>query len=494
MRVFGYEIQFSKAPVGPTLPPAGWGQAGGVGGGWLNGIIRESFPGAWQRNVEVRFENVVTFSTVYACVTLIASDIGKLCLNLVEENELTEVWENVDIPAFSPVLAKPNHYQIRQKFIEQWVTSKLLHGNTYVLKERDNRNVVTGMYVLDPRLTRVLIAPDGSVYYQLSTNWLAGIDGEQGGVGIDTTEVTRGAVVVPAAEIIHDVMVPLYHPLVGVSPITACGLAAMQGLNIQQNSAQFFQNGSRPGGILSAPGVISDETAKRLKDHWEQNYTGANSGKIAVLGDGLKYEGMTVNAVDSQLINQLKWTAETVCSTFHVPPYMVGASAPPKYNNVEALNSQYYSQCLQTLMEAIEGLLDDGLGLGAAGYGTEFDLGDLLKMDTATQYKTYGDGVKNGILAPNEARQKLNLPPTEGGDGPYLQQQNYSLSALAKRDAKADPFAPAKPPAPAAPPPAPAPKPAQVTVQPQKLLPDLRLDEAAIIAEMSIGADDHASI
>jgi HK97 family phage portal protein len=488
VRVFGYDIQITKAPVGPTLPPSGWGQPG-FGTGWLNSVIRESFPGAWQHNVEVRFDSVVTFSTVYACVTLIASDIGKLCLKLVQEDEQAEIWKDIDAPAFSPLLLKPNHYQIRQKFIEQWVTSKLLHGNAYVLKERDNRNVVTRMYVLDPLLTRPLIAPDGSIFYQLSTNWLAGIQTSVG--SIDTTEVTRGAVTVPASEIIHDVMVPLYHPLVGVTPITACGLAATQGLNIQNNSTRFFQNGSRPGGILSAPGVISDDTAKRLKEHWETNYTGANSGKVAVLGDGLKYEGMTVNAVDAQLIDQLKWSSETVCSVFHVPPYMVGASAPPKYNNIEALNSQYYSQCLQTLMEAIEALLDDGLGLTPLGYGTEFDLQDLLKMDTATQYKTYGDGVKNGILAPNEARQKLNLPPANGGDSPFLQQQNYSLEALAKRDAKADPFASNKP---AAPPPQ-APKPApQVAPPPQKLLPDLRCDEAAIFTELDLGAGDHASL
>ena len=36
------------------------------------------------------------------------------------------------------------------------------------------------------------------------------------------------ALVAPASEIIHDVMVPLYHPLVGVSPLTACALAAVE--------------------------------------------------------------------------------------------------------------------------------------------------------------------------------------------------------------------------------------------------------------------------
>lgn len=50
-------------------------------------------------------------------------------------------------------------------------------------------------------------------------------------------------------------------------------------------------------------------------------------------------------------------------------------------------------------------------------------------------------GVSGGILAPNESRRRLNLPPVDGGDTPYLQQQNYSLAALDKRDSQDDPFA-----------------------------------------------------
>lgn len=48
---------------------------------------------------------------------------------------------------------------------------------------------------------------------------------------------------------------------------------------------------------------------------------------------------------------------------------------------------------------------------------------------------------KNTILTPNEARKSENLPPVEGGDSLFLQQQNFSLAALAKRDASEDPFA-----------------------------------------------------
>lgn len=410
-------------------------------GNWWWPIVRESFSGAWQRNIEVRTDTVLTYSAVYSCITLIASDIAKLRLRLVQQDN-DGIWSETESPSFSPVLRKPNRFQTRIKFFEQWITSKLIHGNAYILKVRDLRGVVVGLYVLDPCRVKPLVAPDGAVYYELKRDDLSGLSAE--------------SVTVPASEIIHDTMVCLYHPLVGVSPIFACGLAAVQGLRIQNNSAQFFGNGSNPGGVLTAPGTISDETAARLKEHWEKNYTGANVGKVAVLGDGLKYEAMTIAAVDAQLIEQLKWTAETVCSCFHVPPYMIGVGPMPSYNNVQALMMSYYTQALQSIIENIELSLDEGLGLTEKKegvlYGTEFDLDDLLRMDTATKVKTTTEAILGGLFKPDEGRKKFDLKPVKGGDQVYLQEQNFSLAALAKRDQLDDPWASKRPEAPALPP------------------------------------------
>lgn len=385
--------------------------------GWWP-LIRESFTGAWQQNVTVQVEDVLTYGTVYACVTLIARDIAKMRLRLMALGN-DGIWTEADNAAFSPVLRKPNTYQTRIGFIEQWITSKLSRGNTYVLKRRDNRGVVTSLSVLDPGRVKVLVSEDGEVYYQLSSDNLS--------------QLQQDTITVPAREIIHDVMTPLYHPLVGVSPIQACGVAAMQALAIQSNSKRFFETGAAPGGVLSAPGAISKDTAQRLKEYWDQNFTGNNVGKVAVLGDGLTFQAMTVNAVDAQLIEQLHWTAENVCTAFHVPAYMVNVGPPPAYNNIEALNQQYYSQCLQGLIESIELLLDEGLELPKP-YGTEFDLDGLLRMDSATLIDAEAKAVGGGIKAPNESRRRLNLPPVVGGETPYLQQQNYSLAALDRRD------------------------------------------------------------
>ncbi|STH49713.1 portal protein [Escherichia coli] len=133
-------------------------------------------------------------------------------------------------------------------------------------------------------------------------------------------------------------------------------------------------------------------------------------------------------------------TAEIVCSVFRVPAYKIGVGQPPSSDNVEALEQQYYSQCLQTLIESIELLLDEALETGE-NESTEFDVTTLLRMDSERRMKTLGDAVKNTLLTPNEARKRENLPPLAGGDALYLQQQNYSLEALSRRDAREDPFA-----------------------------------------------------
>ena len=447
MRIFGFDIARAQNEV--ERAKAQTLSAVNSTGGWF-GMIRESFAGAWQRNIEVDApREVLAFSAVFACVSVIASDIAKMRIKLVDEDEKGIAAEVKSNSPFLPLLAKPNRYQTRIKFIESWVISKLLYGNTFALKQRDGRNMVTSLYLLDAQRVTPLVADDGSVYYKLAADYLAQIP---------------EALTVPASEIIHDRMVCLWHPLVGVSPIYACGMSATMGNRIQGNSTKFFANMSRPSGALSAPGTISDEVAGRIKKAWEENYGGANFGRLAVLGDGLKYEPMTIPAGEAQLIEQLKWTVEDVARCFHVPLFKLGGPEPVRVS-VESLNQTYYSDCLQSIIESLEASLDEGLAL-PGGYYTEFDLDNLMRMDTATRYDTKSKAITGGWMSPNEARAAENMQPVAGGDSPYLQQQNYSLAALAKRDAKPDPFAGAAPPklpeavpipAPGAPVPVPAP-------------------------------------
>lgn len=423
MRVFGLELSAKRLRraldslrIKQTL--SGIGQ-------WFT--IHDTHPGAWQQNVTVNRTTVAESWAVYGCVTLIANDASKMPPRVMQFDQAQQIW----VPTLlrRPLMKKPNHFQNRIEFFKCWIFSLLLYGNTYVLKERDERGFVVALYVLDPQRVTPLVAEDGGIYYRLNNDNLNGI--------------TEASITVPASEIIHDRINTFWHPLIGISPISACGPAATQALAIQDNSTKFFQNMSRPSGVLTAPGAISNETASRIKTHWDENYTGENAGKVAVLGDGLTYSQMTIAATDAQLIEQLKFTGEMVCAAFHVPPYKLGLGPMPTVNNTGVLNQQYYDQCLQPIVESIELRLDEGLEL-PPNHEVWFDESAILRMDPEARYRSYNEAIKGTWMAPNEARRKEDMPPVEGGDSPMSQQQNYSLAALAKRDAN-DPFAKPEP-------------------------------------------------
>lgn len=414
MQIFGFEI--TRAGQKTLSPPDNRGSS------WWP-LVREPFSGAWQRNEELTADQALASFAPFACHTLICSDVAKLRVRLVAKNGA--IWEETTNAAYSPVLRKPNHFQNRIQFFENWMNAKLARGNTYILKRRDARNVVTALYVLNPDRVQPLVSDDGQIFYKLNTDNISSIEEQE--------------VVVPAREIIHDRFNCLFHPLVGISPLYAAALAATQATNIQRAGTRLAANGVRPSGILSAPAKIDPENARRLKETWESQYAGSQgASKIAVLGDGLKFESLTMKAEDAQLIEQLKFTAEIVCSAYHVPPYKIGVGAQPTYNNVQALNVEYYSQCLQVHLEAIELCLDEGLGIGegvqinGTTYGTEFDVDNLLRMDAATQMDVLEKS--KGKLTVNEQRASLSKGPVDGGDTVYLQEQDHSLAWLKMRD------------------------------------------------------------
>ena len=409
MKIFGLEFSVKKSL---QSVPSG-------SGGWFP-MVREGTAGAWQRGETLEADASLAHSAVFACVSLIASDIGKLPIRFTQEEK--GYWPPV-AHAYDRLLRKLNPYQNRPQFVGAWAASKQLHGNTYALKRRNARGMVESLHILDPQRVTPLVSTDGAVFYQLKTSPLAGI-------GVDVT--------VPAREIIHDRGFCPFHPLVGVSPLIAASLAASQALSIQRNSSKFFQNASQPGGVLSTPKTLPPGEGDRLRDYWKTHYTGANAGNVAILGDDLKFYPGTTSPIDAQLIEQLNFTAQDVCRAFHVPAWKIGAGPAAPYTGVEAMNLAYYSDCLQSLIESLEICLDEGLDL-PPNQRTELDLDHLLRMDTVSRYAAYTNAIGGGWMAPNEARRKESLPPVAGGDTCYLQQQNYSLQALDKRDAQGAP-------------------------------------------------------
>lgn len=432
--------------------------AGSSDGGWLSNWMgngngsygagpHEPFTGAWQRNLDNAGRagpNLYANSTVFSCITLISRDISSNPIRVLRRRADGSREVHVNHPA-TALFRKPNEYQTLLQFMQRYIISKLTHGNTYVLLIRDARGVVYSMYVLNPNKVQVLVADDGSIYYRIAQNRLAGVVEED--------------LIVPARDILHDRGVCLWHDLIGVSPMFAAAMNVMLSGRMQINSERFFANMARTSGILVAPGKIEKEVAKRLQAEWEANYTGAGIGKTAILTNGLDYKPMTINAHDSEVVQQMRWTVEEIARAFQVPPYKIGELSKASFKNNEQMARDYYDGCLRAYIEAAEQCFEKSLEV-AFDVEVEFDLSDMFRLDSETRFNAHKLALDAGWLAINEVRALEDYPPVKGGDEPRVQMQDVPLSFANGQLAAQAASPPAPEPTPAPPPPTPAPAPA----------------------------------
>lgn len=408
MKIFGLEITKAMTPV-PTMRNV-----------WR--VISEPFSGAWQMNVDEKVGDLTTYPTLYACIYRISSDIGKLPFRLRQRDE-AGIWSDVPSAAYDPVLRKPNSFQTAGQFREYWLLTKLIQGNAYILKRRDNRGVVTQLYILDPCRVMPMVSDAGNVYYQLQTDALNTLPN-----GYPAENL-----IVPASEIIHDRCMTIHHPLIGVPPLSAAYWPALKNMKILRSATEFFANNAQPGGLLTAPAGMTEEDAKAVQTYWDQNFNGTKSGKVAIIGADMKFTPFAMKSIDSQMVEQMRYSDEQICQPFGIPPFKVGIGTIPSGLGVDGLNQLYYADALQTHIEHMESLLDEGLKI-AAPRGIELDLDPLLRMDEAKRAEVETKLVSGKIKTPDEGRQRFNLPSTGGGDTLWGQHQDYPLGVLAGRN------------------------------------------------------------
>lgn len=439
----GVRVGLQGRAYAPATPSGYGGWMGSIGG-----AVREPFAGAWQKNVTGSHAGIYTAanSAVFTCNNVISSDMSTLPVQIMRPNTTTGVPEpHYNHPAWA-LFQNPNPTQTLAQFIQQYMVSKLTHGNTYVLLIRDARYVVNEMYVLDPYCVQPLVADDGSVFYRIGKNSLAGV----------STDVT-----VPARDIVHDRYTTFtqLHPLVGVAPLfAACVSAALSG-EIQMTMQQFFANMAIPSGFLVAPGKIEKTISRQLQQEWEANYSGKGIGRTAVLTNGLDYKALSVKPVDTDMVQLLRYSVEDIARCYRVPPYMVGELSKATYRNSEQMSRDYFSKCLAKQINDIEQCFTKALGM-TGGVEVKFDLTELFRMEADVRFANYQIALNAGFFSINEVRAMENMQPVPNGDTPRVQMQYVPL-ALADKLAEAQ----LKP--------APAPTPAPAPAPPSKAVEDL---------------------
>ena len=380
--------------------------------GWMNQSWGE---GWWQQNIKP-VQGLGTNETVEACVSTLSQTVSMCPIHQLQESPDGEQKRQYGSNA-ERVMLQPNPHTSRTLFMNNLIRSIYFNGNGYAYATRNGTGAVGELYLLDPKNVNPVQDPEtGDIFY-----WVA--PKPSGQYNPDTDFVY------PERDILHvRINVDPSEPLKGVSPLTAAAHSIAANNAITGHQASFFNNMARPSGVLTTPEKLNREQMLQLRDAVAKQTQGRDSGKVPILGNGLKWESMALSSQDAQMVEAFGMTVSSISRVFRVPLPMINDLQGSTFNNAEQLVNWFLASGLGFLLEHIELELNKLFGL-SFNQRMNFDTKVLLRSDWKSQIETLGEGVLKGIYSPNEARAILGMGGVTDGDEPRVQQQVVPLSA-----------------------------------------------------------------
>jgi HK97 family phage portal protein len=365
------------------------------------------FMGGTTSGKTVTERTAMQMTAVYSCVRILAEAVAGLPLHLYKYTENGGKEKAVDHPLYRLLHDEPNPEMSSFVFRETLMTHLLLWGNAYAQVIRNGKNEVIALYPLMPNKMSVDRDSNGQLYY----SYYRGSD--------EAIRDTQNTVILKPTDVLH---IPGlgFDGLVGYSPIAMAKNAIGMAIACEEFGAKFFANGAAPSGVLEHPGTIKDPS--RVRDAWQSQFGGSsNSGKVAVLEEGMKYTPISISPEQAQFLETRKFQINEIARIFRVPPHMVGDLEKSSFSNIEQQSLEFVKYTLDPWVIRWEQSIQRALLSHdeKAVYFAKFNLEGLLRGDYQSRMNGYAIGRQNGWMSANDIRELENLdriPAEEGGD------------------------------------------------------------------------------
>ena len=354
--------------------------------------------------IDVNENTALKYSPVFAAVRKISETVASLPLIVYRDgpNGKKRATEHYLYPILH---LRPNPEQTRLQMWEAIMAHLLLWGNAYIQIQQDFAGRITALWPLDPSRMKVK-RPDrnGQVVYEYRLS--------------DTGEFVN----FPPWEILHIAGLG-YNGLIGYSVISLAREGISCGLAYEEYSARFFSNNATPAGFLEVPGIVDKEQREKIREDWYTTYGGVSKSQlIGIIGQGIKFNPLTINAKDSQFLESKKFQVSEVARWFNIPPHMIFDLERSTNNNIEQQSLEFVIYTLRPWLVRIEQAIQTKLVL-EKNISVEHRVEGLLRGDTATRTAYYTAGRQWGWLSANDIRELENMELIEDGDE-YLTPMN----------------------------------------------------------------------
>lgn len=376
------------------------------------------------KNVNER--SAMQMTAVYSCVRILAEAVAGLPLHLYRYKEDGGKERAIDNNLYHLLHDEPNKEMSSFIFRETLMTHLLLWGNAYAQIIRNGKGEVVALYPLMPNKMQVDRDENGELYYIYTRS----SDEAKTMEGVTVYLTPRDVLHIPGLG---------FDGLVGYSPIAMAKNAIGLAIATEEYGAKFFANGAAPSGVLEHPGTIKDPS--RLRENWNSTFGGsANSGKVAVLEEGMKYTPISISPEQAQFLETRKFQIDEIARIFRVPPHMVGDLEKSSFSNIEQQSLEFVKYTLDPWVIRWEQSLSRALlnEDEKRKYFFKFNLEGLLRGDYESRMSGYATARQNGWMSANDIRELENLDKIPAEDGGDLYLINGNMLPLNKAGAYAN--------------------------------------------------------
>jgi len=365
------------------------------------------FLGTSSAGKRVNERTALQMTAVYSCVRVLSEAIAGLPVHVYRLNDKGGKEKATDHPLYFLLHDEPNPEMTSFAFRETLMTHLLLWGNAYAQVIRNGKGEVIGLYPLMPNRMNVDRDQNGQLYYEYM-------------VSQEDAPTMKGTTVkLPPSEVLH---VPGlgFDGVIGYSPIATAKNAIGLAIATEEYGSKFFANGAAPSGVLEHPGVLKDPG--KIRDSWTQTFGGsANSGKIAVLEEGMRYSPISIPPEQAQFLETRKFQIEEIARIFRVPLHMIGSLEHSTFSNIEHQSLDFVKFTLSPWISRWEQSIARTLLRPEEKneYFVKFNVDGLLRGDYQSRMNGYATARQNGWMSANDIRELENLdriPEEEGGD------------------------------------------------------------------------------
>ena len=333
-------------------------------------------------------------STVFSAISLIADSIALLPVKTLRYDGHKTIF--TDKPKF---LEKPNHGLDLTMFglIHQTITSMAMHGNAFILIDKDRQGRPIQMTPIHPEKVKVEMS-DGQKVYML----------QSGKTGSYDRKITHH-------NMLHFIWYSYPGQLLGVSPLRTNSNTYGLALAMERHIAQFYGQGGTPSSVLETDRDLTSEQAKVLKETWLGNHN--RNRKPAVLTGGLKWKAIS-EAAGNELIAARDQIVHEIARVFRIPAHLLlSKDGSNVYSNIESNGLAFVRHTLLPWIRRIE---DQFSTLLPGKQFVKLDTDEYARGDQLSRVRSFQVAISSGVMTPNEARAKMDLEPYDGGDKFYI--------------------------------------------------------------------------